>query len=76
MTGIKKWDDSNDSKLNYLVGGLIVSYYRLILCTKNTGAWLNVKGNTVIVIVLLDTEFFGFLCANYYVTFPQHPDKL
>ena len=40
----------------------------LILQCKNTGYWLTVGGDIVAVILLVATEFRGFLCALYDVT--------
>ena len=58
--GHKIWDDNNDSKLKDLITDLDSSDWRIILCTKNTGAWLNVQGNTVTGTVLVATEFREF----------------
>ena len=45
--GQKKWDDANDVKLKGLVRDLDTTKGHIILCAKNTGAWLNVQGTTV-----------------------------
>ena len=60
--------DTNDATLNGLVGDIRGTDWRLILHAKNTGACLNVRGNTVTDTVLLEMEFFDFLCARYNVT--------
>ena len=43
----KIWDDANDSKLKGLVDDLEAPDLRLILCAKNTGSWLSMRGTTV-----------------------------
>ena len=53
--GHKNWDDENYATLKGLVGYLIGTDHRLILCAKNTGAWLNVRGTTVTGTVFLAT---------------------
>ena len=47
---------------------------RLILYTKSTGSWMNVRGTMVTGKVLAATEFCDFLCARYNVTPPQPPE--
>ena len=71
--GQKNWDDVNDTKIKELVADLLSADRRLILRTKNIGAWQNVKGNMVTGAVLAATEFCGFLCARYDVTPPPPP---
>ena len=46
--GQKTRDGKNDAKLNRLVGDLIGTHQRLILRAISTGAWMNVRGTTVI----------------------------
>ena len=45
--GKKIQDDFNNSKPKELVSGLDGTNHRLILCAKNTGAWLNIWGTAV-----------------------------
>ena len=63
--GKKTQDGVNDSKQKGLDRYLYWTDRRIILCTKITGAWMNVWGITVTGIVLADTEFCGFKCARY-----------
>ena len=46
----------------------------LILCAKNTYAWLNVQGTRVISIVLSALYFYEFLFVCYDVKPPPHPN--
>ena len=59
--GQKNRDDANDAKLKGLVGDIIGTERHLILCVKNTGAWLNVRGILVTGTVFSATESHGFL---------------
>ena len=72
----KNQEDTNDATLKGLVGYLISTNRRLILRTKNIGAFLNVQGTTVTVTVILAAEFCDFLCARYNVILLQPPDQL
>ena len=58
--GQKIWDVVNNIKLKELVVDFDSTDRRLILRAKNTGAWLNIWGITVISTVLAATEFCGF----------------
>ena len=57
----KNQDDTNDTKLKGLVRYLDITNHRLILYTKNTGAWMNVRGTTVTGTVFPVMEFCDFL---------------
>ena len=46
-TGQKDWDSANETKLKGFVRYLKGTNRRLILFSKNTGAWLSVSGTTV-----------------------------
>ena len=56
------------SRLKCLVIAFKVTYKRLLLRAKSTGAWLSVCGTTVSGTVLSTTEFWYFLCARYNVS--------
>ena len=58
--GQKNRDDINNAKIKYLVAYRNGTNNRLILCAKNTGAWMNVWGTTVTGKVLAATIFRGF----------------
>ena len=66
--GKKSQDIVYESRLKVLVRDLKVTYKRLLLCAKITGAWLRVCGTTVSGTVLSDTKFRDFLCARYNVS--------
>ena len=51
------WDYVNDAKLKELIADLDETDLFLILHSKSTGAWLNVRDTTVTGIVLAATEF-------------------
>ena len=53
-------DDVNDYKLKEIVLELDEPNNHLILCAKNRGAWMNVRGATVTKAVLVATEFRDF----------------
>ena len=56
----KLWDEANVAKLKGLVDDLKATDLRLILCAKNTGSWMNVRGTMVTGILLVATKFRGF----------------
>ena len=57
-------DDFNDAKLNQLFADLNRNDLRLILNSKNTGAWMNIWVNTVTGTLLAATKLCGFYaCA-------------
>ena len=56
----KNRDDVNDFKLKELVVDLNSTDRRLIICAKNTGAWLNIKVTMVMVTLLVAMEFCVF----------------
>ena len=59
------WDDINDTKLMELVKYPDSPDRRMILHTKNTGTWVNVRGTTITGRVLAATKFCGFYsCDN------------
>ena len=64
-------DKANESKLKGLYRELNYTGRIFILYTKITGAWMDIRGTTVIVTVLLATEFCDFLFARYNVTPPN-----
>ena len=71
--GGNAWRSENRDDENYVTLKGLVGYFkgtdrRLILQAKNIGAWLNVRGATVIGTVFSATEFRDFLCARYNVT--------
>ena len=66
--GKKDREASFETKIKGLVRDLKGTEKRLILCAKNTGAWLSVRGTTVSGTVLSATEFQDFLCACYNVS--------
>ena len=57
--GQKRRDDANGAKIKELVDDLKAPDHRLILRTKNTGSWLNVRGTTVTgtVLAAIDGNF-------------------
>ena len=55
--GQKNRGDANDAKLNGLVGDIIGTNRRLILHTKNTGAWMKVQVTMLTGTVFSDMEF-------------------
>ena len=69
--GQKNQDDVNDANLKGLVRDLDTTDHCLILHTKITSAWMNVRGNMVTGTSLDAMEFCDFLCARYDVT-PHH----
>ena len=58
----------NDNTLRGLVGDLLGTERSLIQQTKTTGAWMSVRGSTVLGAVLLATKFCDVLCAHYNFT--------
>ena len=58
--GQKIWDNVNDAKLKGLVADLDGTSHCMIVRSRNTGAWLNVRGTTVTGTVLLAMEFCEF----------------
>ena len=64
----KDRDTAYKTKLKGLVRNLKVTYKRLILPAKITGAWIIVRGTIVSVTVLSAMEFWYLLCARYNVS--------
>ena len=64
----KDWDTGYKSKLKGLVSNLRGTDKQLLLRAKSTGAWLSIYDTTVSGTVLSAAEFWGFLCACYYVS--------
>ena len=62
--------DVNDAKLKDLVAYLDSSDRRLILCSKNTVACLNIRGTMVTGTALAATKFRDLLYARYDFTPP------
>ena len=60
-------DCINGAKLKEMVSDFEVTYRHLILRAKNTGAWLNMQGTTVIGPALASTEFCDYFYARYDV---------
>ena len=58
--GKEAWDVAYESRLNGLVSDLKSTENHLLLCTKSTGAWLSVRGTTVLGTVVFTTEFRDF----------------
>ena len=56
----KDQDDVNDAKLRVIVNGQGDFEKHLLLRSKHTGSWLNIRGTTVIGIVLAAKEFRDF----------------
>ena len=63
--------DANNVHIRGLVDILEASECRLIICAKNKGSCLTVRGNKVTATVLVATEFCDILSAPYDVTTPN-----